>query len=153
MASSPSLHLSTYRLVRWLPQNVFDRFACFLSAVHIFALSPLSLFLHMPPSSLYRQCLRRKGTWIHSVKEWGSHLLLWFTALQGWMKSKGGGETGALNDFSCGSLKKSHVNMTADSAGSPSRQNHPAATCNSTYYPEREREKRLRKSVREEASV
>lgn len=57
------------------------------------------------------------------------------------MKSKGGSETGALNDFSCGSLKKSHVNMTADSAGSPSMQNHPAATCNSTYYPEREREK------------
>lgn len=65
----------------------------------------LSLSLPLPPSSLSLWLSEEKGN-VDSIKEQGSHLLLWFTALLGWVRSGRGGWIRVLGDFSCGSRKK-----------------------------------------------
>lgn len=87
----------------------------------------LSLSLPLPPSSLSLWLSEEKGN-VDSIKEQGSHLLLWFTALLGWVRSGRGGWISAWW-FQLRFAQKSHVNMTADSARCPRRQMHPAATC------------------------
>lgn len=91
---------------------------------------PFSLPLSSPASFQPLYAVSEEKGNVDSIREQGSHLLLWITGLLGWVRSEGGarGET-ERSVISAAVCAKSHVNMTADSAGCPCRQIHPAATC------------------------
>ncbi len=104
MDSGPSL-LSTFLPTAWLGSyhrtRLIESYAFHLQCMFLycanykrltfpFSLPPASL---LPPSSYSLWRRRRKGMWIQS-KSRASHLLLWFTALLGWLRREEGREEG-----------------------------------------------------------
>lgn len=134
----PSLHLPIYRLVRQPPHSAFDQIICFSSAVHVFCIVPttkdsLSFFStsHFSCLVLASLCGVTRGRECEFNQRAGQPppLMILSTSRLSVEWGRGGvGETECLV-ISAAVSAKSHVNMTADSAGCPRRQIHPAATC------------------------
>lgn len=104
MNSFPSFHLLTYRSFRYHSVCLTESYAFHLQRMFLYCANykrltfPFSFpFASLiPPSSLSAASEEKRN--VDSIKEQGSHLLLWFTALLGWVRSEGGagGETERL---------------------------------------------------------